>query len=176
MERYVHTTVCLSITPFIGLTFHDDSDVNERDVLHTTFKARLTHPTEGPALPHIELTVSSNAYACQGIAKLYQEGPWRLWQHELWDGREQLQRRRLRQREILVRRWTLYSLSVYAGLKLRESMHAWNSIVPECFRLEAGDGARVAHDPRASRERDQAKETAEKLRGYLGLPRTLTDS
>jgi len=61
-------------------------------------------------------------------------------------------------------------LSQYAGLTLRASMHGWNSIAPEAFRMKVGTGPIVADDPIASRERNQAREMAARLRGYLANP------
>jgi len=178
LERYIHlASHHLSWGPpdswkqiVHEATCHGCSEPNEQGVLTTQFEARLTQPDEGPGLPCIELTISTNSASCQGILQLYRDSAWKCWQHRLWDGRKGLQRRRRGSREIMIRSWALYMLSQYAGLTLRASMHGWNSIAPEAFRMKVGTGPIVADDPIASRERNQAREMAARLRGYLANP------
>jgi hypothetical protein len=99
------------------------------------------------------------------VVDWYRREPWKRWKHRLWDGREDLDRRRLPTPVPLVRGWALYGLQVYAGLGLRDALRAWNSQMPESrHHLAVGDGPIMGRENQASQERNRARAAADKLR------------
>jgi len=126
----------------------------------------------GPSLPLSEESIVRHAEA---VVCSYSAGAWELWQDRLWDGRAGLERRTLPSRDSLIRGWALCTLQAYAGLTLRDAMHAWRgSRVPDQLHLRVGIGALMGREDQASREWHRARSAANKLQAYLGGSWALT--
>ncbi len=150
-----------------GLSWLRPAD-REPDRIATSFEARFVDARRASGLPYIQVTLSGpNPPAPEVLLAWYTHGPWKKWQHRLWDGREGLRRRRLPSSGTILRGWTLHTLDHVAGLGLREASHTWNAVAPVSLHLEPGEGPRTGSDSQASKERDRARETAERLQRYL---------
>jgi hypothetical protein len=169
LRECIHRAVCPDYIEYEGLDLRTSRSVeaNHDDIpigadTPETFSARLVRSVEGPGLPCIELEVATNVPACEGVVKYYNASAWQHWKAELWDGRPDLNRKRLPSREHLIRAWTLLSLTRYTDKRsLPEAMEAWNSIAP---------GLVIKSGPAAWRECQAVEAIEAKLRAYLAVP------
>ena len=146
-----------------GLLFREtDPDV----FMHAKLSAQFRQG-RGRALPYIQLKIEgSTPPSAELIVDWYRRGPWKRWQHRLWDGREDRKYDRKPGCERLIRGWALYAMKIHADLGLSAALDAWNNRAEQQQRPDVMQHS-MSH---ASKERSDARKAADKLRSFLSRP------
>lgn len=137
--------------------------IGSDDRMETRFEAKFCDRADRIRFPYIKLTLFAHPPLSPDLViQWYQRGPWRRWQHRLWDGEAERERGRAPSPETLVRGWTLLTLYRHAGLSLRDAVRVWNECAPVRLVLPIG-GPAISRESVASRERNRAQRAAEAL-------------